>query len=61
MPKEYLFKDEINIVSEFDIVWDAVLSFFKKYEIEVTTADKVSGIIIAESKYFPNGWADCGR
>lgn len=61
MPVKSFFKDEIRVVTEFDVVWDAVLSFFEKYEFEVTSADKISGIIVAEAKKIPKGWMDCGN
>jgi len=61
IPVKSFFKDEIRVVTEFDIVWDAVLSFFEKYEFEVTSADKISGIIVAERKKIPKSWMDCGK
>jgi len=61
MPKQHLIANEKKISSDFDNVWQAVVSFFAENNIPIKTIEKASGLLMAESQVFPENWIDCGK
>lgn len=58
----YQVERERTYTEDKRVVWDNLLGFLKRNEIEVTSSDFDSGTVTAERLHFQDqGWADCER
>lgn len=62
IPTTYDFDSKKTFTSHKDHVWEAVMNFFSKNNIQIKTIEKASGLIYAETEYTSEGiknLADC--
>ncbi len=59
-PKNWDFESSRTFGKPYDKVWSAVIGFFAENTIPIKNMEKASGLIVAESQYFPKEWVDCG-
>ena len=63
VPTTYDFDSKRTYSNHKDFVWEAVMNFFAKNNIQIRTIEKASGLIYAETEYTRDGvknLADCG-
>lgn len=59
-PKKVNFDNSRTYASSKDAVWEAVISFFTKNNIQIKTIEKDSGVLYAERSSVDESMADCG-
>jgi hypothetical protein len=59
-PKPYTFSNSKSYARSYDQLWEDLVGFFAKNNIQIKNIAKDSGVIYAESATFSDNSADCG-
>jgi hypothetical protein len=60
-PQRTQFNNSAVIAKKKDVVWESLLDYFTRNNIQIKTIEKDSGVIYAERASFDPGMADCGE
>ena len=60
-PQRTQFNNSAVIAKKKDVVWESLLDYFTRNNIQIKTIEKDSGVIYAERASFDAGMADCGE